>query len=100
MNQTYTQKLVQADALVKTGGGKLHTLTFSCNDAAPTAGSISVYDSITEAGTAALSTLIFSETFTTTPFRAYTVVLDCEFKNGLYIGFTTTADVNCTVTYS
>jgi hypothetical protein len=100
MNNTFTQKMVQADALVKTGGGKIHTLTFTCNDAAPTAGSISVYDSITEAGTAAAGTLIYSETFTTTVFRGYSVVLDCTFNNGLYVGFTTTADVNCTVTYS
>lgn len=100
MNNIYTQKMVQADALVKTGAGKLHTLTFTCNDAAPTAGSISVFDSITEAGTAALSTLIYSETFTTTAFRGFSVVLDCEFKNGLYVGFTTTADVNVTVSYN
>jgi hypothetical protein len=95
MNQTYTHAITTADTLVKTGGGKLHTLTFGCNDAAPTAGSITVYDSTTEAGT-----IIFSETFTTTAFRAYSVVLDVAFKNGLYVGFATTADVNCTVAYN
>lgn len=95
MNQIYTALKVSADALVKTGGGKLHTITFSCNDAAPTAGSIIVYDSTTEAGTQ-----IYNETFTTTAFRGYSVTLDVEFKTGLYIGFTTTADVNVTVAYS
>lgn len=95
MNETYLDRLCTADTLVKTGGGKLHTLTFSCNDAAPTAGSIIVYDSTTEAGT-----IIYSETFTTTAFRGYSVVLDVRFENGLYVGFTTTADVNCTVSYS
>lgn len=93
-NEVYDYSLVTADALVKTGTGKLHSLTFTCNDAAPTAGSIIVYDSLTEA-----NTQIYNETFTTTAFRGYTVVLDIAFKTGLYIGFTTTADVNCTVSY-
>lgn len=93
-NEVYDYTLVAADALVKTGTGKLHTLTFSCNDAAPTAGSIIVYDSLTEA-----NTQIFNHTFTTTPFLPTTVVLDVAFKTGLYVGFTTTADVNVTVSY-
>lgn len=83
-----------ADTLVKTGAGELISLTFSCNDAAPTAGSIIVYDSTTEAGT-----IIYSETFTTTAFRGYTVNIPITFRNGLYVGFTTTADVNCVVVY-
>jgi hypothetical protein len=95
MNQTFTHKICTTDTLVKTGGGKLHTLTFSCNDAAPTAGSIIVFDSTTEAGTQ-----IFNHTFTTTPFVPCSVVLDVNFTAGLYVGFTTTADVNCTVSYS
>jgi ABC-type phosphate/phosphonate transport system substrate-binding protein len=86
---------VTADTQVKAGAGELKTLTFSCNDAAPTAGSIIVYDSLTEAGT-----IIYSETFTTTAFRGYTVNLDVVFRTGLYVGFTTTADVNCVVVYS
>ena len=93
-NETYDYIKLAADGQVKAGVGKLHTLTFSCNDAAPTAGSIVVYDSLTETGTE-----IFNETFTTTPFRAYSVVLDVAFKTGLYVGFTTTADVNVTVSY-
>ena len=85
---------VTSDTLVYTGKGVLHTLTFSCNDAAPTAGSIIVYDNTSETGT-----ILFSETFTTTAFRAYTVTLDRKFNTGIYVGFTTTADVNCVVTY-
>jgi hypothetical protein len=88
----YTVKA--ADAQVKAGPGVLHTLTFSCNDAAPTAGSVIVYDSLSETGTQ-----IFNHTFTTTPFVPTTVVLDVSFNTGLYIGFTTTADVNVTVSY-
>jgi hypothetical protein len=90
----FTHKLCQADTLVKTGSGVLHTITFSCNDAAPTAGSIIVYDKTTEA-----APIIYSETFTTTAFRGFSVTLDIEFSTGLYVGFTTTADINCVVSY-
>lgn len=88
-------KLCAADTLVKTGGGKIHTLTFSCNDAAPTAGTIDIYDNTSAAGTK-----VYSETFTTTAFRGFSVLLDCQVDNGIYVDFTTTADINCIVTYS
>lgn len=83
-----------SDQLVKSGAGFLHTLTFSCNDAAPTAGSIIVYDNTAESGT-----ILYSETFDTVAFRGYSVTLDVPFSTGLYIGFTTTADVNVTPSY-
>lgn len=83
-----------SDALVKSGAGFLHTITFSCNDAAPTAGSVIVYDNTAESGTQ-----LFNHTFTTTPFAPCTVTLDVEFSTGLYIGFTTTADVNVVASY-
>ena len=94
MNQTNNFLKCTADTLVKTGAGKLHTLVFSCNDAAPTAGSVIVYDNTAESGTQ-----IFNHTFTTTPFAPFSVLLDVRFSTGLYIGFTTTADVNVTATY-
>ena len=98
MNPYKTQNLrginVASDALVITGKGVIHTLTFSCNDAAPTAGSIIVYDNTAESGT-----ILYSETFTTTVFRGFTVTLNRPFENGIYVGFTTTADVNCVVSY-
>ena len=84
-----------ADALIKTGAGFLHTLTISCNDAAPTAGSLIVYDNTSETGT-----VLYNETFTTTAFRGYTVTLDIPFSTGLYFGFTTTADVNVVASYA
>jgi len=90
----FTPVLLAADGLVKTGSGVVHSITFSCNDAAPTAGSVIVFDSVTEA-----NTQIFNHTFTTTPFMPFSVILDAAFINGLYVGFTTTADVNVTVTY-
>lgn len=94
MDNTFESIKVAADALIKTGAGKLHSLTFSCDDAAPTAGTIIAFDSLTEAGKQ-----LFEHTFTTTPFIPFTVTLDCKLDLGLYIGFTTTADVNVTVSY-
>lgn len=92
---SFTYKAVTAaDAQVKAAAGFLHCITFSCNDAAPTAGSIIVYDSLTEA-----NTQIFNHTFTTTPFVPFTVFFDCVFATGLYLGFTTTNDVNVSVSY-
>lgn len=90
----FSYLLATSDTQVKSGAGFLHTVTFSCNDAAPTAGSIIVYDNTAESGTQ-----IFNHTFTTTPFVPLTIVLDVVFNTGLYIGFTTTNDVNCTVSY-
>jgi hypothetical protein len=90
----YTAEHVTADTQVKGAAGFLHSITFACTDAAPTAGSIIVYDSLTETGT-----ILYSETFTTTAFRGYTVIIDGAFTTGLYVGFTTTADVGVTVSY-
>ena len=90
----HSVNMVAADTLIKTGAGVLHTVTFSCNDAAPTAGSIIIYDNTAESGT-----VILNHTFTTTPFLPTTVVLDVAFATGLYIGFTTTNDVNVTVSW-
>lgn len=61
--------VVVADAQVKATAGFLHTVTISCNDAAPTAGSIIIYDSAAESGT-----VVFNHTFTTTPFMPFTVI--------------------------
>lgn len=88
------QEIVAVDTQVKAEAGFLHTITISCDDAAPTAGSIIIYDNTAESGTE-----LFNHTFTTTPFVPFTVTLDVVFGTGLYIGFTTTADVNVTLSY-
>jgi|SRR3990167_2757770 len=90
----YLVQKVVADTLIKTGAGTLHSLTFTTDDAAPTAGTIKVFDSTTETGTE-----IYEENITTTAFKGYTVILDVAFSTGLYVGFTTTGDVNCIVSY-
>lgn len=95
VQQVYNVVMLTADNLVNTGVTRLHTATFSCNDAAPTAGSIIFYNNTAESGTQ-----IFNHTFTTTPFAPFTVTFDCELATGLYVGFTTTADVNVTITFA
>ena len=90
----FKYRLVSSDTAVVSGAGIVHSLTFSCNDAAPTAGSFILYDNTAESGTQ-----IFNHTFTTTPFAPCTVILDAAFTTGLYAGFATTADVNVTITY-
>lgn len=91
---SFTPVLCTADTLVKTGSGVLHSIVISCNDVAPTSGSVIVFDNTAESGTQ-----IFNHTFTTTPFAPFSLVFDCDFANGLYVGFTTTADVNVTLNY-
>lgn len=84
-----------SDTLVKSGAGFVHAITFSCNDAAPTAGTIDILDAISAGGTPK----IFSWTLTITPFSPVTIILDQEFANGLYVDFTTVADVGVVVSY-
>jgi hypothetical protein len=94
VEQRFSGSMVSADALIKSGAGFLHSLTFAQIDAAPTAGTIIVYDNTAESGT-----ILYSETFDTTIFRGYSVILDIAFSTGLYIGFATTADVGVTPSY-
>jgi hypothetical protein len=86
--------VLTADTQVKGSPGLLHSVTFSCNDAAPTAGSIIIFDALTETGIQ-----VFNHTFTTTPFVPFTVVLDYVMTIGIYVGFTTTNDVNVSVAF-
>ena len=79
---------------VKSGAGFLHTVTFSQNDAAPTAGTIDIYNN-----TAGSGTKLFSWTLDTTVFQPFSVVLDIPFSTGLYVDFTTTNDVNVVCSY-
>jgi hypothetical protein len=94
MDETYQYSFVQTDTLVTTGVGKLRSVTFTQADAAPTAGSIVVYD-----GTSTSGAKILDVTFTTAAFLPATVPLLVAYKTGLYVKFNTTADVNVTVAY-
>lgn len=88
------QAVITSDTQVKASAGLLHSVTVSCNDAAPTAGSIIIYDNMAESGTQ-----VFNHTFTTTPFVPFSVILDYVMTTGIYVGFTTTADVNVSLSY-
>jgi hypothetical protein len=92
--QRFSLLNVTADTLVKTGAGFLHTITVAQTDAAPTAGTIVLYDNTAESGT-----IIQTISFTTTVFNPFTLIYDGTFSTGLYVGFTTTADVNVTLSY-
>ena len=94
VEQRFAYAYCTADTAVKSGAGFLHTITFACTDAAPTAGTIIIYDNTAESGT-----IIHTFAPQTTWFPSFTITLDVSFATGLYIGFTTTADVNVTVSY-
>lgn len=95
VEQKYSYSAVAVvDTQVKATAGFLHTVTISCNDAAPTAGTLIIYDSASETGT-----VVFNHTFTTTPFVPFTVLLDYTMGTGIYCGLTTTGDVNFSVSY-
>lgn len=93
---SYSSVTATADLLVKTGAGVLHTLSFSPNDAVATAGSIIVYDAPV-AGTT--GKVLFNWNIAAAAFIPFTILLDSEILDGLYIDFTTTADVNLSVSY-
>lgn len=94
VEQRFSFSNVTADTAVKAGAGFLHTVTLMPTDAAPTAGSIILYDNTAESGT-----IIGTITVTTAWLAPVTLTFDCSFSTGLYVGFTTTADVNVTVSY-
>lgn len=95
VEQRFTPSYVlTADTLVKTGAGFIHSISFAPNDATPTAGSIIVYDNTAESGSQ-----IFNWNVAATAFIPFAVVLNHTFATGLYVGFTTTNDVNVTVSY-
>lgn len=83
-----------ADGQVKAGAGLVHSVSIAPTTATPTAGLLTIYDSLTEA-----NTIIYSEwVFATTP--GHTIVLDANFEIGLYVSYDATlANVSCTVAY-
>lgn len=94
VEQRFAYSLVTSDTSVKSAPGFLHTVTFACADATPTAGTITIYDN-----TAASGTKIFEHSIAATAFLPFSILLDVSFTTGLYVDFTTTADVNVTVSY-
>jgi hypothetical protein len=87
-------KRCTADTLVKTGAGRVHTVSVGATTATPTAGLLSIYDSTTEAGTVIFSSWVFA----TDP--GHSIILDAEFQTGLYVSYDgALANFTVTVTY-
>ena len=93
VEQRFAPINVSADTLVKSGPGQLHLMTCS-SDATATAGSIILYDNTAENGT-----VLHTFTVAAAYYQPFTIWFDVAFSVGLYVGYTTTADVNCTVSY-
>lgn len=85
---------VTADGLVKTGGGKLHTISIAPTTATPTAGLVTVYDAVSATGK-----IVYSEwVFATTP--GHTITLDCDIYTGIHVEYDATlANASVTVTH-
>ena len=94
VEQRFAYSMVASDTAIKSAPGFLHTVTFACVDATPTAGTITIYDN-----TAASGTKIFEHSVAAAAFLPFSIILDVSFAIGLYVDFTTTADVNVTVSY-
>lgn len=77
----YTGFRITADTQIKGSPGFVHAITISPTTATPTAGLLTVYNSLTEAGTAIYSEWIFA----TTP--GHTVILDRICDTGIYVGY-------------
>lgn len=92
--QRFSYTNCTADTAVKSGAGFLHTVTIMPTDAAATAGSIILYDNTAESGT-----IIGTITVTAAWVAPVTLTFDVNFATGLYVGFTTTNDVNVCVSW-
>lgn len=84
---------ILGDTLIKSSPGFLHGLT-CVSDATATAGTIILYDNSAESGT-----IIFSMTVNAVEYKPFTLLFDVVFNVGLYVGYTTTNDMNCTVAW-
>jgi len=84
---------VTADALVRTGAGKLHTISIAPTTGAHTAGLITVYDNTAESGTAIYSEWVFAG------MHGHSIHLDCDVQVGIYVGYTTVDNVAVSVTH-
>lgn len=86
--------LYTTDQVVKSGVGFLHVLRFSGTDALPTAGTIDVYD-----GTDATGTKIDTIPVAAAVFIPFERTYNGSFATGLFLDFTTVADVAVGASY-
>jgi len=83
------------DTLVRTGKGVLHTIVVN---GLTTAGDATIYDNTAEAGANIIGILHLDPT-TSLSVQPITLIYDCEFTTGLYIGFDGTLEADLTITY-
>lgn len=89
----YTPTRVTADAQIAGVAGFVHTVTIAPTTATPTAGLLTVYNSLTETGT-----IVYSEwVLATTP--GHSVLIDGVCSTGIYVGYDSTL-TNVSVTVS
>lgn len=84
-----------ADAACKSSAGFVHNISCAGTDAAATAGDVALRDA-TSAGT---GTIVKQIAFAAAFQQPFTLTIDSEFATGIYLDFTTTADVACAVSY-
>ncbi len=79
--QKFSPFRLTADGQVKGAAGFIHAVEIAPLTATPTAGLLTIYDSLTETGT-----ILYSEwVFATTP--GHSIILDKSFGTACYIGF-------------
>ena len=84
-----------ADAQIKASPGYVSHMTCQGSDAAAVAGTIILYDATTETGTA-----VFTFTVAALDYHNPVVFpIMVDFASGIYLGYTTTSDMACTVFY-
>lgn len=80
----FTITRATADLQIKASAGFVHTINIGAITATPTAGLLTIYDSLTEAGTVLFAGWIFA---TQNPVS---VLLDARFATGLFVGYDAT----------
>jgi len=91
----YTYGVDDADLVVKSEAGFLHSVSCWPEDAAATAGRVRIRDA-TSAGS---GTIVWGDEFAAAEHTPSGAVLDIEMLTGIVIDFDTTDDVFCTVSY-
>ena len=84
VEQPYVQGRVTADGQIKGSAGFVHSISIAALTATPTAGLLTIYDSLTETGTVLYSEWVFATDV------GHTIFLDVPFATGLYVGYDAT----------
>ncbi len=94
VEERYTYGRATADTQIKGSAGFIHTVNIAALTATPTAGLLTIYDSLTESGTVIYAEWIFATDV------GHTIILDVDAGTGIYVAFDATlANVQATVSY-